>query len=116
MPEPGTFATWDFLPEHSFGMPRWDTILYAKKTNERTNLQPGAKQKQPQYTPRNNMADLPEENIQATMMAILKNIKRSLLNVEESTNRLCSSTRSPQGGLDLECPILENDCIGGGDE
>ena len=81
---------------------------------ERTNLQPGGKKKiTPNTPPRNNMADLPEENIQATMMAILKNIKQSLLNVKESTNRWCSSTRSPQGGLDLECPIPENDCIGG---
>ena len=38
-------------------------ILYAKKTKERTSLQlgGGAKQKTPQYTPRSNMASLPED-------------------------------------------------------
>ena len=112
VPEPGTSATRDFLPEHSFGTLGVTLSCMPRRRMREQIFSQGASQKQPQYTPRNNMADITEENMQDTIMTILKNIEQSLLNVEESTNKMCSLTRS-QGELDLECPISENDRIEG---
>ncbi|KAM1080113.1 hypothetical protein ACFX2B_014600 [Malus domestica] len=110
------------------------------KTNERTNLRVGINAKTAPLTLRSNMTNLPEdlqgpiltrsptpseksnervtkEDLQATLMAILKSLERCSLNMErnfrgakEEMDKGCSM--NPQKRSDLEHSTPENDNVG----
>ncbi|KAM1426467.1 hypothetical protein ACFXTO_019146 [Malus domestica] len=49
------------------------------------------------------------EDLQATMMAIIKSMERNSVQTKEEVNRLCSLIRNLQRRLDLEYSTPEND-------
>ena len=112
--------------------------MLRRRKKEQT-FERGAKQKPPQYTPRSSIANLPEdlqrpvlmkspthsensegkvtnEELQATVMAVLRSMKKSSQNMErnsrktrEDISKLYSLTGNLQRRLDLEYSTPEND-------